>query len=140
MTSYPPSHWPAPKKDKRECMTPAEAYDLSNLANKVVLITGPTNGLGAAMLDMIVLSKDRPSKVILVGRNAELLAGKAALLTKAGIENTTYKADLVSPKQTFKVCEEIKSNEPTIHLLGLNAGAWLTYPKREFQEDGYEKM
>jgi len=82
----------------------------------------------------------RPSKVILVGRSQEKLTSISDFFKKSNISTSIYVGDLQKPKDIFRICREIKAAEATIDIMGLNAGAWLTYKKREFQEDGFEKM
>jgi len=122
-------------------LTADEAFDLSAIKGKVILMTGATNGLGAACLDaMCEAEGNKPIKVVLVSRNAKLADAKKALLEKNGILTTSYIADLSSPAQVVRVCDEILAAEPVLHTLGLNAGAWLTNSKREMNVDGYEMM
>jgi NAD(P)-dependent dehydrogenase (short-subunit alcohol dehydrogenase family) len=96
-------------------------------AGKVVLITGPTNGLGSSIVDaMCVWSPDsKPSKVILVARNVGLCEQKAALLNASGIETAMYICDLAEPGAFLPVARMIAAEEPACHVACLNAGCWL---------------
>eukprot|EP00592_Proboscia_alata_P015519 CAMPEP_0194399006 /NCGR_PEP_ID=MMETSP0174-20130528/126419_1 /TAXON_ID=216777 /ORGANISM="Proboscia alata, Strain PI-D3" /LENGTH=368 /DNA_ID=CAMNT_0039195365 /DNA_START=46 /DNA_END=1148 /DNA_ORIENTATION=- len=132
----------APGLDKTLWYTPDEAYDRSHLAGKVILITGPTAGLGAACIDEMCgfENKHRPSKVILVGRNPSKLEKTAAQLESADIKSSSYVSDMLLPKTVFQVCREIIAAEPSLHIACLNAGAFLTHPEgRMLQEDGLEE-
>ena len=125
-----------------ELMTEGEANDRSNFSGKAVLLTGCTNGIGAAALDELVsLSEEtRPSKMILLNRNPELSRQKAELVRQKGIEVSVYIADLSKPEDTLRVIKEIVAGEPELDIAILNAGFWkcLTTNERVVQEDNLE--
>lgn len=122
-------------------LTADELNDRSFLKGKVVLITGCTNGLGAAILDqMLSLTQGgRPKKLILVARNAELVAKKAILCKNAGVEASTYLAELTDVKQIFRVANEVYTGEVKIDILCLNAGMFKTDNERIVQADNLEQ-
>lgn len=137
----PTRNYYTPGSDRSLWYTPDEAYDRSHLAGKVLLLTGPTAGLGAACIDeMCALDQSvRPTKIVLVGRSEAKLAVTAQQLQSHGIASSTYVADLMLPKQALRCCKEIIQNEKTLHVAMLNAGAYLVSTERKVQEDGLEE-
>ena len=123
-----------------EKLSAPELSDRSNLAGKVVLITGCTNGLGAACIDEMcgLPSSERPSKIIMVARNAELLRAKAEQCKEAGVASSSYLAELTDVAAIFRVAKEVKAAEVKIDICALNAGMWQTHNERKVQADGLE--
>lgn len=126
--------------DPKVWYTPDEAYDRSHLAGKVVLLTGPTAGLGAACIDEMcgLPETQRPKKLVLVGRSPAKLEVTAAKLRDAAISSSSYVTDLLLPEQVLRACREICGAETELHIAVLNAGAWLVHKVREVQADGLE--
>jgi len=109
------------------------------LAGKTVLLTGPTAGLGAAIVDeLCMLGPNKPKKVILVARNETKALQTSIQLHDADIATKIYLADVSRPREVLSAAREIVNNEPELHVCILNAGAWLTHPGRMLQEDGLE--
>ena len=129
-----------PSKPSGEKLSSAELADRSALKDKIVLITGCTNGLGAACLDEMcnLPAGERPAKIVLVARNAELCAQKASIIKAAGIESSTYLAELTDVSQILRVAKEVKDGEVKLDTVCLNAGMWQTHAERKAQADGFE--
>ncbi len=131
---------PLISKPNGEKLTPFELNDRSNVKGKVVLITGCTNGLGEACVDEMCgyAVGDRPAKIILVARNAERAAERASHCKDAGIETSTYLAELTDIAQVLRVAKEVKNGEVKIDICILNAGMWQTHNERKTQADNFE--
>lgn len=127
---------------KAEMFSDAEASDRSALAGKCVLITGCTNGLGEECVKQMCELADgkRPSKIILIGRNRDLLMKKASYCHSHGVTASYYSADLTNLEQLFQMVKEVKNSEVKIDTCCLNAGTWHTEPVRKTQGDNYEYM
>jgi NAD(P)-dependent dehydrogenase (short-subunit alcohol dehydrogenase family) len=128
------------KAPNGEKLSASELGDRSNFVGKVVLITGCTNGLGAACIDEIcgLPSSERPSKIIMVARNADLLLAKAEQCKEAGVMTSSYLAELTDVAAIFRVAKEVKMAEVKIDICALNAGMWQTHDERKVQADGLE--
>lgn len=119
-------YWQMPNRGLSECMD-----------GKVVLITGPTAGLGlAAACELARLG----ATLLLFGRGQEKLAGavekiKAFSGAKAA-QLHCFQADLLDLPSISSVAAEIAKQWPQIDVLINNAGA--LFGKRETTEGGYE--
>lgn len=90
------------------------------MKNKIILITGATNGLGKEMA--IKLAKN--NNLILLGRNSELLVElKNNLLETTKYKIDTYVCDFSNLDNVYQVVDQIKSNHEVIDLIINNAGA-----------------
>lgn len=104
---------------------------------KVVLVTGPTAGLGlGAACEMARLG----ATLLLLGRGQEkLAAAKQSIQDFAGVDDSLlhcYQADLLDLPNIKAVVEKIGEQWPVIDVLINNAGA--LFAKRETTADGYE--
>jgi NAD(P)-dependent dehydrogenase (short-subunit alcohol dehydrogenase family) len=127
-------------KPTGEKLSQSELNDRSNFKGKTVLISGCTNGLGAACVDEMcgMAVESRPLKIILVARNKDLLAERAGLCTAAGITTSVYSAELTDVAQIFRVAKEVKDAEAKLDIICLNAGMWQTHAERRVQADDME--
>jgi short-subunit dehydrogenase len=81
-------------------MTKEEAMDRSFVGGKTLLLTGGTAGLGAACVDeMCSYTEGKPTKVILVARNATKAEKTAKQLNDAGIATSIYYCDMYKPTE-----------------------------------------
>jgi retinol dehydrogenase 12 len=106
------------------------------MKNKVVIVTGATNGIGeAAALDLA----RRGASVVLISRSQSKLDDSAARIRQAtgNQQVTTIQADLSSIQQTNQAADTFLARFDRLDVLLNNAGAF--YDKREVSIDGYEK-
>ncbi len=106
------------------------------MKDKVILITGATNGIGkAAALDLA----KQGATVVIVGRNVEkTMATAAEIQRQSGQQKVDYLiADLSSLADVRRLAAEFKKKYSRLDVLINNAGA--TFTTREETVDGYEK-
>lgn len=105
--------------------------------DKVVLVTGATDGIGLATAKRLSRAG---AKLILHGRNEERLRSTAQELGRAGRMPETVLADLASLKAIHRMGSELAARFPVIDVLINNAGiGTLTGgPGRQLSQDGYE--
>jgi NAD(P)-dependent dehydrogenase (short-subunit alcohol dehydrogenase family) len=113
---------------------------MASLDDKVVLVTGATDGLGRAL----AVELAREGAVVLVhGRDAGRIADTVAQVkAETGSDKVrTYQADLAELSQVRELAEELLSNEPRLDVLVNNAGIGGDVPgggARQESADGYE--
>lgn len=110
------------------------------MANRTILITGATDGLGKALARRAAEDGDT---VLLHGRSQERLEQVADELRQAGSgEVRTYVADLARLADVRRLAQEVLEQEPRLTVLVNNAGIGNTNPdgSRDRQEsaDGIE--
>ena len=112
---------------------------MNDLANKTVMITGSTSGMGKYIA--VDLAR-RGATLLLHGReDAKLAKVVADIQAKTDNERLrTYTADFVSLKEVDEMASHILRQEPWLDVLINNAGIGAGTPlsKREVSEDGYE--
>lgn len=99
------------------------------MQNKVVIITGASDGIGLAAARIL---KQKGATVVIVGRSAEKTTATAAELNVP-----YYICDFTKLHAVRKLAKELAGTYPTIDVLVNNAGG--VFGKRELTEDGYEK-
>jgi len=110
-----------------------------NAEEKIVLLTGATDGLGRALAARLV---DDGVSLILHGRNQERIDATVRELRehKTGARIFPYRADLASLGQTRALAAEIERDFPRLDVLINNAGigSGKDAAVRAVSEDGYE--
>ncbi|PJZ44438.1 SDR family oxidoreductase [Leptospira brenneri] len=101
--------------------------------NKVIVVTGATDGIGRVCAHSFAKNQD---ELILVGRNADKLAALVYSLQTTGAVVHSYIADLSSAKETFLLSETIRKNHPKIDVLLNNAGAY--FDQHTLTKEGLE--
>ncbi|KAI2601921.1 NAD(P)-binding protein [Hypoxylon sp. NC1633] len=110
--------------------------DVPELTGKVILITGGTNGLGAAAAKM--LASRNPAKIYITGRNESAAQRVIADIKSTGTDTEVVwvrcdHANLASVKEAAEV---ISANETRLDVLMANAGIMALPPG--LTKDGYE--
>lgn len=105
------------------------------LAGRVVLVTGPTSGLGRQVTDELAALGAR---VVLVGRNeARLTKVRDALVARHGVDRfPLVVADMGSLESVRAAAHHVLTTEPRLDVLIDNAGA--IFPHRTIGTDGIE--
>ena len=80
---------------------------MSFAAGKVMLITGPTNGIALSLVERFTKADEKPKKMVLVSRNPEKLESTKKMVEQAGIEASTYVCDVSSAEQCLRTVETI---------------------------------
>ncbi len=106
-----------------------------SLAGRVVVITGPTSGLGRETASSLA---EMGARLVLVGRDAAKLdAVRASLAPPADGAHRSVVADMASLASVRRAAAEILALEPRIDVLIDNAGTMV--PAREVTEEGHER-
>ncbi|HET7505973.1 MAG TPA: SDR family NAD(P)-dependent oxidoreductase [Kofleriaceae bacterium] len=110
---------------------------MTDLASKVVLVTGATDGLGQGIVR--ALAHERAT-VLVHGRDAGRAEALAAELRAAGAPVRVYLADLASLAEVRALAGAVLVGEPRLDVLVCNAGIGSTVPTPERVEsrDGIE--
>lgn len=107
----------------------------NNMQNKIVLVTGATNGIG---YEAAKTAAGMGAMIVGVGRNPQKCADSAAQITRltgnAAVEFLV--ADLSMQAQVRQVADEFKRKYDRLDVLLNNAGGY--FAKREVSQDGIE--
>src|SRR5438309_11997765 len=95
-----------------------QAWDI---AGKTVVITGASDGIGAAAARQLA---GRGAHLALVGRSADKVARVATEVrtTGKGAEPLTFTSDFSSLDEVRKLADDLLERLPEIHILANNAG------------------
>ena len=123
---------------------PNYSFSTSFIANKVIAITGPTNGIGKAFVYRLINEKkqeNKPRKIIIISRNAEKLEKlRNDIVTTGGMECTVYVCDCGVQKEVLQICDEIMQKENQLDCLVSNHGTFCPKSKKQVVkgDDPYE--
>lgn len=110
-------------------------YELRDLTNKVVVITGATTGIGAAAARQLVA---QGAKVVLNARNQEKLD---ALVAELGAANAlAYAGDCSEPKVCRAVAQAAVDTFGTIDCVVPNAGIGMYGSVMDYSDDEINRM
>jgi NAD(P)-dependent dehydrogenase (short-subunit alcohol dehydrogenase family) len=110
--------------------------ELFSVANKVVLVTGGSRGIGRMTAEGFVRGGAR---VYITARKAAACEETAAELSKVGT-CTAIPADLSNEAEARRLAEEIREREPRLHVLVNNAGANWGAPYEEYPDEAWDKL
>ncbi len=103
---------------------------------KTILITGATSGIG---LEAAVALSKQGHRVMLVGRDAELMAAVDDVKRRAGVTDVgSFLCDFSSQAQVRHLASEVLATCERLDVLVNNAGT--VTRQRELTEDGIESM
>jgi NAD(P)-dependent dehydrogenase (short-subunit alcohol dehydrogenase family) len=105
---------------------------MSNLTNKVAVITGGNSGIGYATAKELAA---KGAKVIITGRNAEAVSKAAEELGVTGIVS-----DQAKLSQIDSLVAEVKDQYGKVDILFLNAGVALFNSAEAMTEEQYDTM
>ncbi|MBL4707016.1 MAG: SDR family oxidoreductase [Flavobacteriales bacterium] len=103
---------------------------MSDLKNKVAVITGGNSGIGYATAKLL---KQRGASVIISGRSEERVKKAAAELGVTG-----YIADVSKLDQLDKLVAEVKADKGSIDILFVNAGIFTPAPIGQISEEMFD--
>lgn len=107
------------------------------LANKVVVITGATSGLGK---ELAILLAEQGTKVIITGRDEQRLQHVLTHLHTISSEHSGFLMDVQHSESVNKVVEQIVEKYNTIDILINNAGYGVFATIEQLHIDDYEAM
>jgi NAD(P)-dependent dehydrogenase (short-subunit alcohol dehydrogenase family) len=107
---------------------------LWTIADKIVLITGATGGIGLEAAVSLATLGARP---ILTGRNPQRVARAVATVReRAGVETSSYLCDLSSLSEVRRLADAVRRDHPRLDVLLNNAGG--VHKRRTITVDGLE--
>lgn len=89
------------------------------LAQKTILLTGASSGIGAELARQLA---ERDCRLVLVARRHALLADLSASLRGGTAKHSFYTCDLANPDAVMQLCETIHLHVPVLDGMILNAG------------------
>jgi len=106
----------------------------SDITSPTVLLTGPTSGIGAGMLEHLTRHPSRPA-LVLLGRDPERLDAAARRARDAGLVAQAIRADLADLASTAEALDEVRDlvragRTGPLDAAILNAGAQFTDRRR----------
>ena len=109
---------------------------MQDLRDKVILLTGSTDGLGRALAQALAA---QGACVLLHGRDAERLEALRAELAAAGAVVRSYLADFSDLTQVMAMLRHLQQHETRLDVLINNAGLGLEAERRR-SVDGHEQV
>ncbi|MEM7113348.1 MAG: SDR family oxidoreductase [Chloroflexota bacterium] len=110
--------------------------DLFSVADKVVLVTGGSRGIGLMIAHGFVVNG---AKVYISSRKTAVCDATAAELSKLGT-CISVPADLSTAEGRDKLVSRLKAEETSLDVLVNNAGAAWGAPFADYPESGYDKV
>ena len=122
-------------------MTETDTTSLGRAAHPTVLLTGPTSGIGAAVLDRLLRHPARPL-LVLLARNTAALAAAVARTRRAGLMAHGVPVDLSDLTSVASATAQVRDlvgrgDSGLLDALVLNAGIQLT-DRRHVSAQGHE--
>jgi NAD(P)-dependent dehydrogenase (short-subunit alcohol dehydrogenase family) len=110
--------------------------DLFAIAGKTALVTGGSRGIGLMIARGYV---EAGARVYISSRKAELCDEVAAELSKIGT-CVSLPADVSTEAECDRLASELRTHEPTLHILVNNAGATWGAPLAEYPASAWDKL
>jgi len=105
------------------------------IANKTVLITGASSGLGAELAQQLAA---KGCRLILIARSQELLLELLRELPAHSDEHLVFPCDVSKHENVRQVCQEILSRNIQIDVLLLNAGVSMGFSALDINIENIE--
>lgn len=94
---------------------------MTNLANKVAVVTGASSGIGAATARELARNG---AKIVLAARRIDRLGAEEEAITAAGGEALSVATDMTDPEQVAYLIKAAESHFGRVDILVNNAGAF----------------
>lgn len=107
---------------------------MSNLKNKVAVITGGNSGIGLATAKEMIV---QGAKVVITGRNKAAIDSAVAEL---GVNASGILADVSVVQQTQSLVDEVKSLYGKVDILFINAGVFYPSPVGQLTEAIFDEQ
>ncbi len=107
---------------------------MSDLTNKVAVVTGGNSGIGYATAEELI---KRGAKVIITGRRADAVQEAAAKLENGTVGITASQSNL---SDIDNLVAKVKEQHSTIDTLFINAGVAIFVPIEHLQEEDYDNI
>ncbi len=111
--------------------------DLFSLDGKVALVTGSSRGLGFAMAEALAA---HGAKVVLNGRSAGTLDGRAEELTRRGLAAEADAFDVTDGRAVARAVQGIAERHGGLDILVNNAGIQHRVPVTEWADEDWERV
>ncbi|MDO5613328.1 MAG: SDR family oxidoreductase [Paracoccus sp. (in: a-proteobacteria)] len=108
-----------------------------NIANKVVVITGASSGLGAATARHLA---EKGARVVLGARRADRIDALAKELTEAGFQATAVQTDVTDKDQVKALVDRAVEVYGRIDVMLNNAGLMPLAPLERLKTDEWDRM
>ncbi len=112
-------------------------YDMFNLKNKVVIVTGASSGIGKSISFTLA---EAGATVILVSRRIDLLNQLVECINQKGYESLAIKADISKKDEVDDMLEKALKKFVKIDILVNNAGINRRAPIETFSEKDWDDV
>ncbi len=131
------SAWPLALAGAQPARDYAKAPPLPDLAGKVALVTGSTDGLGRDVARRLAAAG---AHVLVTGRSQARGDSLVAEIAASGKGSARfYRADLASLDEVRRLADAVQRDNRRLHLLVNNAGVGLVFDStRKFSAEGHE--
>lgn len=107
------------------------------LADRVVLITGGSRGLGAAIAQDL---GEAGARIAIADLDADRAAARVATLAESGIEAVSYALDVGDERQVESVVTQVRERFGRLDVVVNNAAIDITVPIDELAADDWERV
>ena len=112
------------------------AADLFSLKDQIILVTGSSRGLGWVMARTMA---EAGARVILNGRDQELLSKRQTELEKAGLKSDNQVFDAANENEVLNGVQSIAEKHGQLNGLVNNAGIQHRMPIQDFELSDYDR-